>query len=217
MTNRRSLVCPTHSVAIAGGIIGAKLAPMKTWALVLAAASWTCLGCSGSVDDTSNSCSPIPCPAPGWDPETCACRPPPDAGDSDSAADACTPLPCPAPGWDPETCACRPPDSVDAQQCLLDSTNLVYAFKTCHGADECVVAAHQVNCCGTMQYVGVAKSEEAGFASCEQAWVESLPGCGCASSPTTAEDGQDAADPSQVIVECTNFTMSGGICMTRVP
>lgn len=182
-------------------------------------------GCSGKV--AGDQCKPLPCPYPGWDPDTCSCR---DASDAqaqdapatDAVSEGCEPIPCPYPGWDPDTCSCR--DAGDAAvsdgpgpQCQVDSGNLVWAYKNCQSADDCEVRLHTVNCCGTMQYVGVSKSDAEAFAACEQAWTESLPECGCASQPTTAEDGNLAPDPSLVVVECTDFTMSGGICKTRVP
>lgn len=50
---------------------------------------------NGGTGGTQGECEPLPCPYPGWDPETCACKPPPqqdaapgpDAG-SEAAADA---------------------------------------------------------------------------------------------------------------------------------
>lgn len=141
-------------------------------------------------------------PACGGAVDATAASTPPnaDAGAVDSAVDA----------PEPDDAA---PDA--APSCAPDG-GFVGATKACHGDDECAAALHTVDCCGTKEWVGVAKADSAAWASCESAWVSSLPACGCDSNQTTAEDGANVVDPATVTVECTYWTMSGGVCMTRV-
>ncbi len=95
---------------------------------------------------------------------------------------------------------------------------MTYPFKySCQAVNDCVVVAHTVDCCGTIEYVGIEVSKQSAFVACEQAWDQSLPACGCPAGPATAEDGKTVTDPSQVMTDCTNFTQSGGICYTYVP
>lgn len=109
-----------------------------------------------------------------------------------------------------------PSDATDAGPMCAADGGFIGDFKTCHGADECQAVKHTLDCCGSMKWVGVAKSEAASYAACETAWVDTLPSCGCDPADTVAEDGKSVVDPSSVTVECTNWTMSSGVCMTRV-
>jgi hypothetical protein len=68
-----------------------------------------------------------------------------------------------------------------------------------------------VNCCGTMVAVGVNQSESAAFDAAESACEAMYPGCGCASQPTTADDGQSSGDSAAFHVDCV-----GGVCSTYV-
>jgi len=169
---------------------------MKTFGLLFGAALLVAMGCGSSVSVSGDhQCVALPCPYPGWDPETCQCRPAelPDAAAPDAADDATT------------------------AQCVVDSGDIVSPFKTCHGSADCTVAIHTVDCCGTMEYVGIAKADLADFSVCETAWSDSLPACGCAGMPPMAEDGHTVSDSTEVVVACVDFTQSAGICQTSVP
>jgi hypothetical protein len=66
------------------------LAHIRSLVLVIegmAAVSLFGIGCAN--DASTRSCAPVPCPAPGWDPATCACRPPASIGGAvaDAAVD----------------------------------------------------------------------------------------------------------------------------------
>ncbi|MBI5536384.1 MAG: hypothetical protein HY898_26925 [Deltaproteobacteria bacterium] len=101
-------------------------------------------------------------------------------------------------------------------QCVADSSTFIWEMQICHSASDCQIVQHMTNCCGTMQYIAVASEFVADYAKCEQAWVDGLPACGCMSGPPTADDGQEVKDPKKVIAECTNWTMSSGVCRTKV-
>ena len=104
--------------------------------------------------------------------------------------------------------------------CFDSSGDLDYSLKSCQSEADCVIEKHQVDCCGTILYVGVSASDAAQFGACEAAWTSTLPACGCASGQTKTEDGKvtypndDASAPA---VHCTDFTMSGGVCLTYTP
>lgn len=104
--------------------------------------------------------------------------------------------------------------------CFDDNGDLNYDLKGCQSDDDCVIKEEQTDCCGTIEYVGVNTSSASEFDQCEAAWVDHFPGCGCASGQKKTEDGkttypgQDAGAPQ---VHCTDFTMSGGVCLTYTP
>ena len=102
-----------------------------------------------------------------------------------------------------------------APACFGDSGLVGYEFTVCHGAGECTTAQHRTDCCGSATIVGVNTASSSAFATCETAWDAHFPPCGCPSRPAQTEDGKTPSDPSKVVVECTNFTSSGGVCRTR--
>lgn len=90
-----------------------------------------------------------------------------------------------------------------------------FAVKECQGASSCLVKEHQINCCGTMIWMGVAAGDEAAFDACEAAWRDHFPGCGCASEATKTEQPATAVpDITKVDVGCMNCTMESCVCMT---
>lgn len=113
-----------------------------------------------------------------------------------------------------------PSDAPAYLACMDSSGNLDYSLKSCQSDNDCVIEKEQTDCCGTILYVGVSASSVSQFNACEAAWVSHFPGCGCASGQTKTEDGkvtnpnQDAGAPA---VHCTDFTMSGGVCLTYTP
>lgn len=84
--------------------------------------------------------------------------------------------------------------------------------KGCAAAADCVIALHQVNCCGTLTAIGLNASEQAAFDAAENTCRMQYPGCGCAQSPTTTEDGKMSMDDSLIQVDCKN-----GQCSTFLP
>lgn len=84
--------------------------------------------------------------------------------------------------------------------------------KTCAAAGDCIVAFHQINCCGTREAIGIAAGEKAAFDAAEATCETQYPGCGCAQSPTMTEEGSTAVDESLIQAQCT-----AGACMSYVP
>ncbi len=84
--------------------------------------------------------------------------------------------------------------------------------KACAVDADCVAVTHQINCCGTDIALAVAKSEATAYQAAEATCRAQYPGCGCASEPTVAEDGQIALWNSPVVAVC-----KAGACMATVP
>lgn len=103
-------------------------------------------------------------------------------------------------------------DAVD--DAPFDPETCIWRSKWCQGGSVCVGAAHMVDCCGTLQIIGVNQTNMDQFVECEQQWRDSLPDCGCASQETTDDRGVPVEDIANVTAECTNFTSEGGICMS---
>ncbi len=84
--------------------------------------------------------------------------------------------------------------------------------KTCAAEGDCLVAFHQVNCCGTRKAIGIQKDEKASFDAAEATCEGQYPACECVQSPTMTEEGSTAVDEALIQVQC-----SGGSCMSYVP
>jgi len=161
----------------------------RRWSVVAAAAL---AACGGSSIDTSTTDG-------GGDDARAA-----DGGDDDSAtADA---------GGDS--------GDTGYLACMNASGQLDDSLKTCQSDTDCVIEREQTDCCGTILYAGVDTASVMEFGTCETSWVAHFPGCGCSSGQTKTEDGMitrpgmDAGAPQ---VHCTDFTSSGGICLTFTP
>jgi hypothetical protein len=124
-----------------------------------------------------------------------------DAGGIDAPADA----PLDAPGY---------------LACMNASGQVDASLKACKHDSDCVIKQEQIDCCGTVLYVGIASASAPEFDACQPSWLAHFPPCGCDSGQTKTEDGKvtlpglDAAAPG---VHCTDFTMSGGVCLTYTP
>jgi hypothetical protein len=112
------------------------------------------------------------------------------------------------------------PEEAGYLACLSAAGQLDGSLKTCQSDSDCAVEQEQTDCCGTILYVGVNTASVAKFGACETAWVAHFPGCGCASNQTKTEDGKSSTfgmDSGGPLVHCTDFTMSGGTCLTYTP
>ncbi len=85
----------------------------------------------------------------------------------------------------------------------------------CSADANCIVAIHQVDCCGTLTAVGLNHSERDPFDTAEAACLATYPACGCAGSPTTTDSGEIATDTSSIQVGCISRGPAG-VCMTYV-
>ena len=101
---------------------------------------------------------------------------------------------CPATDGGPAPTSC-----FDKEGELLDT------FKSCTTAADCVVHQFQRNCCGTEHAEGVSKSKLAAAKQCTDTRTAGFPGCDCAVTPTTADDGTtDTGSGDAAQVTCHN-------------
>lgn len=97
-------------------------------------------------------------------------------------------------------------------QCTGENPYFPTFGKTCTSQDQCAVAIHQINCCGTREAMGILAADSAAFAAAETTCEAQYPKCGCAQYPTNAEDGDTTTDESLIQVDCL-----AGSCSTFVP
>jgi hypothetical protein len=150
-------------------------------------------------------------PDGGTDAQVDAPQPGNDAGGVDAPADSNAPLDAPADS---------PLDAPAYLACMDASGQVDGSLKACHSDSDCVIKQEQTDCCGTVLYVGIASASASQFDACQVSWLAHFPGCGCDSGQTKTEDGKvtlpgmDAGAPQ---VHCTDFTMTGGVCLTYTP
>jgi len=83
---------------------------------------------------------------------------------------------------------------------------------TCKVDSDCVVAQHQINCCGTNVALGINACAKDKFAAAEATCEGQYPGCGCASFATLAQDGFSGFGADDIFgAKCT-----GGVCQSYV-
>lgn len=102
-------------------------------------------------------------------------------------------------------------------QCFDSKGNFIagYDWTTCGGGD-CSMVAHETDCCGSILLIGVASSHLKALQACEKAWRASLPACGCASNKiSTQQPSSTVANQSMATVQCTDWTMQSGICLSE--
>jgi hypothetical protein len=114
-----------------------------------------------------------------------------------------------------------PLDSPAYLACMDPSGQVDGSLKACKTDSDCVIKQEQTDCCGTVLYVGIASPSASQFDACQTSWLAHFPACGCATGQSKTEDGtvtypwtMDAGMPQ---VHCTDFTMSGGVCLTYTP
>jgi len=98
--------------------------------------------------------------------------------------------------------------------------------RSCTSATDCFAGVHQINCCGTRQFIGFRKSAQTQYQDLEPKCEATYPACGCAESQPTTDDGsklQFSATPGVACVQgvCTTFVAecakpcaSGTMCFT---
>ena len=83
---------------------------------------------------------------------------------------------------------------------------------SCTADADCVAVKHVASCCGTVRVIGLRASEQARFQQLEPQCDASYPACGCATGPTTTDDGSTIRSDQAAGVTCRQ-----GICTTFVP
>lgn len=95
--------------------------------------------------------------------------------------------------------------------CNSDMTEMPPFERHCSAPADCVIALHQIDCCGSMTAHGIRAGDESAFSAAESACAIQFPGCGCPPQPTVAEDG-DSEGAGTIMVTC-----EAGRCTTFVP
>jgi len=136
---------------------------------------------------------------------------------SDGAADAAADVAADA-GADLATADAGKPDSAAADvgvvqvQCAGPDVHFPLFSKVCKDDAGCVVALHQINCCGSMIAIGIGKGASPAFLDAESQCQQQYPACGCASMPTQAEDGYAAmGGETDIAVHCV-----AQVCTTSI-
>lgn len=128
---------------------------------------------------------------------------------SDASADAPTDAPTDVPSDVPSDV------SDGAIACGTSGAFPTFA-RACSVDADCAVVEHEINCCGTLVALGIRADRRAAFDAAEAICRGQYPGCGCAASPTTADDGTryDGARPARaacVDAVCTStFGLASG-------
>jgi len=168
---------------------------------------------SGKISEAP--CTEMACVDPDPDPDpTDACTP----GDIFDAPDGCNTCTCPASGKISEAgctemaCVDPDPDPEPEVSCMDPSGSIFPEFDdTCSADADCMVALHQINCCGTQIAIGINVAEGADFKAAEAICQGQYPGCGCAQFPTEADDGNTGYLLEDFAASCMD-----GACWTSV-
>jgi hypothetical protein len=140
----------------------------------------------------------------------------PDAGGSSCGAIvdcAAPPAACHYEGGDPcRSCGTLVCDDAgtDVAQLSCGSTPLVDVPRACAVAADCVVADHQIDCCGTHVVTGIRADADALFQPAEARCRDSYGDCKCATRVTVADDGSSQTADTTAAVSC-----QAGRCVTR--
>jgi hypothetical protein len=100
--------------------------------------------------------------------------------------------------------------------CFTSQGVTASSLKACIIDTDCTFFSHIADCCGSVIQVGINVSNGTTAVACEQAWVPTLPACGCSSGTVTTEDGKSDADGATPEVRCIN-TKAGSLCETLLP
>lgn len=92
--------------------------------------------------------------------------------------------------------------------CFDPSGQLDPSLKKCQKASDCIAVTYTQNCCGTEHVAGVAFTEAAKVVRCAADREKTFPACGCATGPTTADDGSSSTDGGAAAAFCS----PSGLC-----
>lgn len=140
----------------------------------------------------------------------------PDAG-ADAAAEVSADAPAEVSADAPTDAPSDVPADVSDGAIACGASGAFPTFaRACSVDADCAVVEHEINCCGTLVALGIRADQRAAFDAAEAICRAQYPGCGCAASPTTADDGTryDGARPARaacVDAVCTStFGLASG-------
>ena len=168
---------------------------------------------AAGVDDDASVADVVadPAPDPAADPATEA---PPDPGAdpaADPAVEAVEEVATDVAAEADDVVSDASTDTFPTIQCGVAYPLFPWFDRKCLAATDCAVVFHQINCCGTRVAQGINALGVDAFASAEAVCDSQYPACGCAESPTTADDGNWGFGPDAFGVSCRN-----GDCYTFV-
>ncbi len=97
--------------------------------------------------------------------------------------------------------------------CNADQSAFPPLSRSCQSANDCAVAIHTIDCCGSSIATGIAQSDVASFEEAESACAPIFPACGCAAFPPVLDDGTSSEGSDTIEVACSE----AGICQTFGP
>lgn len=84
--------------------------------------------------------------------------------------------------------------------------------RSCAAPADCFAGAHTINCCGSVQFIGLRNSEKAQYQALEAACDAGYPLCECPTQQPIADDGSRVKLAAEAAVTCWQ-----GKCTTFVP
>jgi hypothetical protein len=146
---------------------------------------------------------------------------PGDASPHDAGGSGCSvvidcaapPADCRYEGGDPcRSCGTLVCDDAgtDVARLSCGSTPLIDAPRACAASADCVVADHQIDCCGTHIVTGIRADADVLFQPAEARCRDSYGDCKCATRVTVADDGSSQTADTTAAVSC-----QAGRCVTR--
>ena len=95
--------------------------------------------------------------------------------------------------------------------CTADPKVFPSFDKQCVTVDDCAIALHQTDCCGSQAALGLNKAEVPAFDAAEAICDSQYPACDCAPLGIVAEDGAIVQSPVALDLACTD-----GLCKVFV-
>lgn len=84
--------------------------------------------------------------------------------------------------------ALRNEDQVLRLSCGQGQATALFS-RACRVDADCAIAQHQLDCCGSMQATGIARTELATFQAYEETCVQKQAPCNCVAKPVQVDDG----------------------------
>ena len=82
--------------------------------------------------------------------------------------------------------------------------------RTCLTANDCASLTHQLDCCGSQAFIGVAASTLSDSQAHEDACRATAPVCRCLARPPIAEDGLEVTTGGALLFDCRV-----GLCVSK--
>jgi hypothetical protein len=79
--------------------------------------------------------------------------------------------------------------------------------RACGRSEDCFVANHMIDCCGTIRAIGMNKAEQTRFTTAERQCAATFPLCGCSTDYTITDRGSVSA-MATIEVTCDHGTCS---------